>query len=90
MHDAITGRVVPLFPVSAHVDINAEELKASIVDSGIGDANSYTGVYNLKSSFVDQRLATKNKIMGADVTVSAMEYAEVSNTSGGLTLTIGG
>lgn len=70
--------------------MEADLAVSEVVEIGAGDAKPYTGIYALKSSFADQRLDTKDRIMRADVTVAAMEYAEVGNTSGGLTLTIGG
>ena len=53
----------------------------------IGD--KYEGDYNITPSVEVQKMETKNKIMLDDVTVNAIPYFDVSNTSGGSTVYIG-
>ena len=50
----------------------------------------YNGPYAVTpATYREQVLATKNKSMREDVTVGKIPVYEVSNTTGGLTLTIG-
>lgn len=52
--------------------------------------DTYEGPYSVEPrSDSDQILATAYKKMKQDVTVKKIQYAEVSNTSGGTTVTIG-
>lgn len=54
-----------------------------------GGSDPYTGEYEVKPKITPQVLRTKDKYMVDDLTVLEIPYAEVSNTSGGLTATIG-
>ena len=49
----------------------------------------YAGEYNVVPRPTEQVLNTKDKIMINDLKVFAIPYAEVSNTTGGITVTIG-
>ena len=49
----------------------------------------YEGSYKVTPSVSSQTLDTSNKLMQADVLVEKIPYAEVSNTVGGVTATIG-
>lgn len=51
---------------------------------------AYTGAYDVDPKFEEQKLATNGKKMLDDVTVEAIEVQRVSNTSGGITVYIGG
>lgn len=51
---------------------------------------TYAGSYEAESDpFSDATLPTAGKLMAQDVTVKKIPVAEVSNTSGGYTITIG-
>lgn len=50
----------------------------------------YTESYEITPSIESQILKTKNKTMTDDLTVKSIPYAEVTNTSNGITVTIGG
>lgn len=56
----------------------------------IDDLTAYTGAYDVDPKFEEQKLATNGKKMLDDVTVEAIEVQRVSNTSGGITVYIGG
>lgn len=49
----------------------------------------YDGPYDVIPSFAQQVLATASKTMAADVAVEPIPVSEVSNPSGGVTMTIG-
>ena len=51
----------------------------------------YDGEYTVSPSAVsDQTLSTAQKLLDADIKINKIPYAEVSNTSNGTTVTIGG
>lgn len=50
----------------------------------------YLGPYAIDPTFEDQTLNTNQKIMTDDVTVKAIAVSRTSNTSGGITVYIGG
>lgn len=50
---------------------------------------TYDGDYTVTPRVFEQELETKNKLMASNVTVLAIPYSEVSNNSGGNTVTIG-
>lgn len=54
-----------------------------------GDYDVYEGTYKVIPSVSSQTLNTANKLMQADVIVEQIPYAEVTNNSGGKTVTIG-
>ena len=49
----------------------------------------YTGEYEIRPLVEPQTLETKDKVMMENMTILEIPYAEVSNTSGGITATIG-
>ena len=49
----------------------------------------YTGEYQIVPRVTEQNMLTRNKLMTDNVIVKAIPYAEVSNTSNGITVTIG-
>lgn len=56
---------------------------------GADEIEHYKGSYEVTPSVESQEMLTKNKMMDKDVTIKAIPYAEVSNTSGGCTISIG-
>jgi hypothetical protein len=54
------------------------------------DVPSYTGQVVVNPKFEPVILQTAGKVMNQNVTVNAIEVQEMSNTSGGLTVYIGG
>ena len=57
--------------------------------AGILTAEPYEGEYIITPTVDGQTMATKNKLMTNDVTIEAIPYAEVTNNSGGTTVSIG-
>lgn len=55
----------------------------------VGDYEFYKGDYEVKPSFENQTLKTKNFAMEKDVNVKPISVTKVSNTSGGNTIIIG-
>jgi hypothetical protein len=56
----------------------------------VAEVPKYEGTYSVTPSTTeDITLATKQKLLTADVVVEKILYAEVSNNSGGTTATIG-
>ena len=57
----------------------------------VGECNHtlYTGEYNVTPKIESQMLPTKEKVMAEDVTIKAIPFFNVSNTSGGSTVYIG-
>lgn len=65
------------------------------IHAGIGrnakEALDYTGEYEVVSKIdMDETLDTAKKYLSQNIIVKAIPYAEVSNVSGGRTVTIGG
>lgn len=56
----------------------------------VGELEEYSGPYNVTPSLEHQTLYTEQKALMDNIKVFAIPYAEVSNTSGGITATIGG
>lgn len=52
-------------------------------------APAYEGEYEVTPSFKAQTLPTADRILAKDVIIEEIPYAEVSNNSGGITVTIG-
>lgn len=70
-------------------DRKVDVLFSSAIVSG-GNVAMYNGPYSVEPrSDSDQTLETAQKYMKRDVTVKKIQYAEVSNNSGGTTVTIG-
>lgn len=61
----------------------------SIISSEEGKLPDYSGEYIITPSVEEQTMQTKNRTMTNDVTILAIPYAEVSNSTGGKTVTIG-
>jgi hypothetical protein len=49
----------------------------------------YEGKYEVTPKFVAQTLPTADRLLAKDVIIEEIPYAEVSNNSGGTTVTIG-
>jgi hypothetical protein len=56
---------------------------------GADAVEAYDGEYEVTPRIEAQTLQTAEKLMVNDVTVHAIPYAEVTNTAGGITATIG-
>lgn len=54
-----------------------------------GDYDAYDGDYTVTPMAETQILDTDHKIMTDDLTITAIPYTEVSNPSGGYTVSIG-
>ena len=55
----------------------------------VDDYQFYTGDYYVTPQVDSQSLSTANKLMGRDVTINAIPYYDVGNTSNGRTIYIG-
>ena len=53
----------------------------------VGDP--YDGTYEVTPKIIGQVLPTKEKILHQDLLINAIPYAETTNTSNGITVTIG-
>lgn len=53
------------------------------------NASEYEGEYEVTPKFATQTLPTAEKVLTKDVTIEKIPYHEVSNNSGGTTVTIG-
>lgn len=69
-------------PEKIEVEINGEVVK-------VGDYEEYKGDYVVTPRVSEQKLATADKVLNNDVVVREIPYAEVSNLTGGKTVTIG-
>lgn len=76
--------------------INAELKSSAQINAGLNvgipgmGGTPYDGPYAVTpATYREQVLATKNRSMREDVTVGKIPVYEVSNVTGGLTLTIG-
>ena len=61
----------------------------AISDTAAVRPDTYEGSYEIKPTTESQILQTKEKLMKDDLTVKAIPYAEVTNSSNGITVTIG-
>lgn len=72
-------------PQTKHVTI--DNIQPGLI---IADADKYDGPYHVQPKLYEgQRLLTTGKLMINDVTVEEIRLYEVSNASGGKTVTIG-
>lgn len=58
------------------------------IESTTADLPYYEGDYSVTPSIAAQTVPTANKYLTEDITVEAIPYSEVSNFSGGKTVTI--
>lgn len=80
-------------PIMIEVDVSADQLEFEVeVETKIEvvSGDTYKGDYRSVPQFYEQTYATRNKLMKEDFVVEEIPQSEVSNPSGGLTLTIGG
>lgn len=61
----------------------------AISNTVIVDHEEYEGPYEVKPVVEPQTISTKEKLMKEDLVVLAIPYVEVTNTSNGITVTIG-
>lgn len=71
------------------VEVRARAVIEGTVECG-GSIPPYEGSYEIEPSESQQVFATRNRVMKEDVTLKGIAYQEVTNTSGGQTVTIGG
>lgn len=84
-YDAVLkGSIKPQARLKAAVRI--PEVIKGIAD----DVEVYTGDYDVIPKVSPQSLETAEKLLTKDVTIEAIPYYEVSNSSGGVTVIIGG
>lgn len=88
---SLTGNLIDGQTLSGQI-VNTGKMEGNIhVSSVLGSGNIeyYTGTYEVEPSINSQTLATKNKTMTRDLTVTKIPYAEVTNLANGITVTIG-
>ena len=66
-----------------------EKISGFVNVAGMIQQESYDGSYEVTPTLVQQILQTKNKTMVNDLTIKSIPYSEVTNTSNGITVTIG-
>ena len=70
--------------------LNEDIIINPIPEELVPDYKKYVGSYQITPlTNVDQSLRTTNKILNQDIVIEKIPYAEVSNNSGGITVTIG-
>ena len=72
-----------------YVDSKTDGFNPVKVDVIGGNVAEYKGVYEVTPSVSEQILETSRKVMRENLKVKEIPYAEVSNASGGNTITIG-
>lgn len=70
-------------------EVRAEAAIEGTVQAG-GGYPAYEESYEIEPLVNSQVLPTRNRVMTKDITVKEISYQEVSNKSGGTTVTIGG
>ena len=74
---------------------NTVELRAilqtviELPSADVTEYEVYEGTYTVTPKTAAQTLETQNKLMQSDVVVEKIPYAEVTNNTGGKTVTIG-
>ena len=74
-------------------NIRAGDVIAGVIQVGYLSSSEYLpyeGSYEVEPLTREQNLSTANKVMTRDIRVREISYQEVSNESGGYTVTIGG
>lgn len=66
-----------------------EKISGFVNVGGMIQQESYNGSYEITPTIEQQILQTKNKTMINDLTIKSIPYSEVTNTSNGITVTIG-
>ena len=67
-----------------------EKISGFVNVGGTIRQESYDRSYEVTPTIKQQILQTKNKTMINDLTIKSIPYSEVTNTSNGITVTIGG
>ena len=78
--------------LTGEVQASATIIGTVAISGGGGSGESvpiYEGPYESVPSVKEQILTTKRKLMINDITIRKIPYFEVSNTSGGITASIG-
>ena len=65
-----------------------EVIAGNLATAYTSNVNAYDGVYEITPTVDEQELKTKHKYMNDDITIHAIPFFEVSNTSGGNTVFI--
>lgn len=73
----------------AKTDIATIRGKIHVGHFSSSDYPTYEGLYAVKPLKIPQILSTRNKLLTDDITILSIPYQEVSNQSGGTTITIG-
>ena len=90
-----TYHITPMLDIeqrlkTANKVLNQDIIIDPIPDSLVPTYDVYKGRYSITPlAYLDQLVRTANKIMEEDIVIEKIPYAEVSNTSGGKTVTIG-
>ena len=84
----LTGGLSGVGKLSGSISGTSDVISGTISDDLLA-AHKYTGEYTVVPRKVEQVLPTSDKFMAHDVTINAINYSEVSNPQGGLTVNIG-
>lgn len=86
----ITGNIVPIHSIVGDIS-NTLSIQGSISPGSIGKRYPiYDGVYKVTPvATLDIVLETTNKLLQDDIIVNKIPYVQVSNPSGGYTVSIG-
>lgn len=77
------------FTIALEEQCKSFETEFSSVQIIGGGGDPYEGEYDITPKKNKQTMATRGKVMSDDVTILAIPYAEVTNATGGQTVTIG-
>ena len=90
--------IIPVVPLSGSISGTGKlsgtlEGKPAVISGEISSYRlshtKYSGPYEVIPRKVDQTLETSDKLLTDDVTINAINYSQVDNPSGGLTVNIG-
>ena len=90
--------IIPVVPLSGSISGTGKlsgtlEGKPAVISgeisSDILSHKKYSGPYEVIPRKVEQTLETSDKLLTDDVTINAINYSQVDNPSGGLTVNIG-
>ena len=80
--------IIPVVPLTGTI-IGEPPIISGTISSDILSHKKYTGPYNVVPRKVEQTLATSDKLLTDDIEVDAINYSEVDNEAGGITINIG-
>ena len=86
---SIKGSIASKKSIKGSITTN-EKISGFVNVGGMIRQESYDGSYEVTPTIEQQILQTKNKTMIDDLTIKSIPYSEVTNTSNGITVTIGG